>query len=180
VDLADLLMLDDIFGAIKQIRGKVKAVAPGNVHLTMKFLGDIPVSMKDEIVDVMKESVEGVKPFELTFKGVGAFPKRTYVKVLWVGVEGAEGVEAMRTIASRLNNGMAELGFKKDKRGFSPHLTVARVQYIREKKGIDLIFKGFEDKEFGSVRIGNIKLKKSVLSPRGPTYSTVEEVALQE
>jgi 2'-5' RNA ligase len=180
VDLAGLLELDEIFKAIDGVDGKIKKVEPDNVHLTLKFMGDTRIAMVHDIVDIMRDAVKDASPFSLSFKGVGAFPKRDYVKVLWVGVEGAEGIETVKGISRHIDKVLSHLGFKRDKRGFSPHLTVARVKFVRDKRALRHVFDAFEGVEFGKVDVASIKLKKSVLSPKGPTYSTVEEVEIKQ
>jgi 2'-5' RNA ligase len=179
VDLSGLLQLDPLFDAIRGVEGKIKTVEPENVHLTLKFLGDTPVSRITDIVDVMRASVEGAGPFVLEFRGVGAFPKRDRPRVIWVGVEGDEGVRTMGDIANRIDLGVSKLGYKREKRRFSPHLTVGRVKFVRDKRGLMQLYSDHEGVDFGNVTVSSIKLKKSVLGPRGPTYSTVEDVELK-
>jgi len=179
VDLSGLLELAPVFDAINGIEGKIRTVEPENVHLTMKFLGDTPASSIHDIVRVMKEAVVGARPFSLEFKGVGAFPRMDRPRVIWIGVEGEEGVRTMGGIAKNLDLGLSKLGYQREKREFSPHLTVGRVKFIKDKRSLRELFSDHEGVDFGKVDIGSIKLKKSVLSPRGPTYSTVEEIELK-
>jgi 2'-5' RNA ligase len=123
----------------------------------------------------MKAAVQGIAPFDLMFKGVGAFPKQDQPRVIWIGIE-APG--SLATIAARLEEGCADLGFKKEDRPFSPHLTLSRVKFIHHWRGLPDFFKAFHDKDFGKVRVERIRLKKSVLGLKGPTYTTVGEVLL--
>lgn len=175
VDLSGLVDLTSVLSAVADVDGKLKAVEPGNLHLTLKFLGDMREGLVEDIRGVMEASVKDVPAFDMVLKGCGAFPDRRRPRVLWVGCEGAE---ALTGIASSIDRGVSALGFKREKRSFSAHLTVARVRFIKDLAGLGRFFDRFDGVEFGTVRVGSIRLKRSVLSPRGPTYSTVAEVRL--
>ncbi|MCK4444757.1 MAG: RNA 2',3'-cyclic phosphodiesterase, partial [Thermoplasmata archaeon] len=147
------------------------------VHLTLKFLGDTSDDLVPEITRVMESSIEGMEPFEILFKGTGAFPNLNRMKVVWIGVK---NIGSMRSIADHLNAELIRYGFKREKRKFSPHLTVGRVKGGRNKHKLAEVIANWEDEDFGSMEVNRIHLKKSVLSPQGPTYSTVHEAKLAE
>lgn len=151
----------------------LKTVSVANLHITLKFLGDTPGNVVPEILCAMRESVASAAPFDIKFQGIGAFPGMSRISVVWVGIHGAEKLGA---IAEFLDEQLHRLGFKRENRPFSPHLTLARV---RSRKGIDAVRKLIEDNkniDFGTARVDAIALKKSTLMPQGPVYSTVEEV----
>ena len=105
-------------------------------------------------------------------KGVGGFPNFKNPRVIWVGIE-KNGAEKLTELANEIGTKLTTLGFEKEKK-FKPHLTIFR---IRKKIGdISAIMKDFEAEEFGTEIISKIKLKKSVLSPKGPEYSDLLEV----
>ncbi|MEA2053772.1 MAG: RNA 2',3'-cyclic phosphodiesterase [Candidatus Thermoplasmatota archaeon] len=152
----------------------VKLVEPENIHLTLKFLGEIGEDIIPGIGEVMKGSLHGIKPFTASLHGVGAFPNLNYIKVVWVGlVDNGQ----MEEIASRLNNGLHEYGFKNEKR-FVPHATLARVRSARGKEKLKELINKNRDKQFGEVNVECIRLKKSELTKEGPIYNTVLEVKL--
>jgi 2'-5' RNA ligase len=175
IDLAGKLELKEVSHALNGLFLQQKLVTPELIHLSLKFLGDISLSKVDDILEKMKSAVDGVAPFDMTFKGLGAFPKQDYPKVIWIGVMAPE---ALGQIANRIEEGCADLGFKKEDRPFSPHITLSRVKVVRDRKGLPEVFKSFQDTEFGKIHVDAIRLKKSVLAPRGPTYTTVGEVPL--
>lgn len=117
-----------------------------------------------------------MNPFLIEFRGTGAFPGLKHMRVVWVGVRNAE---KLVSIAEYLNDELAELGFKKEKRRFSPHLTLARVKGGKNKERLAEVVKGFENEDFGGLEVGGIRLKKSVLGPKGPTYSTLHEAEME-
>lgn len=141
----------------------IKPVEKKNIHITLRFLGDIDERKAAEIKDAI--STIRFEPFAANCLGVGVFPNEDYIRIVLMGVESSGNLEK---IAEELNDKLAGIGFAKEK--FASHLTIARV-----KKKLDL--KGFlsEHKNdfFGEFRISptDVKLKKSQLTPRGPIYA---------
>ncbi len=162
---------------LKGVNAQVKLVDMDIIHLTLKFLGDTSEDLVPEISRVMESSIEGVEPFQILFNGTGAFPNLNHMKVVWIGVKNIGG---MRSIADHLHGELVRYGFKREKRKFSPHLTVGRVKGGRNKHRLAEVISNWQDEDFGSMEVDRIRLKKSVLSPQGPTYSTVHEARLAE
>lgn len=150
----------------------VKLVAPANVHLTLRFLGEIEESIIQEVTDAMNSV--GFQPFDIQFKGVGAFPSLSRINVVWVGIR--KGHEELAEIAGRLEPKLRAIGIPSDKKGFSPHLTIARVRTGRNRDRVAELISELSEKDFGSMRAGSVRLKKSVLTPNGPIYFTIFEV----
>jgi len=162
-------------GELRDTGAALKVVDPEIVHLTLKFLGDMDEKLVPGIREAMIASVEGVPPFQVRFQSVGAFPARSRPRVVWVGVK---NVDPLISIAERLDERLSSLGFEREKRLFSPHLTVARAKGSRGMNRIQAVMDEWRDREIGVETVDSIRLKKSVLDPRGPTYSTVEEICL--
>ena len=158
---------------IRNCNASLKMVDMGNIHLTLKFLGETDEGLVDSIAEIMALSVEGIEPFTMGLRGTGAFPNENYMKVVWVGLE---NTEALATIARTLERELSKLGFKREKRGFRPHITVARVKGPKNKSRLAGVLREYRDDVFGSQTVECIRLKKSVLSREGPTYTTVKEV----
>jgi 2'-5' RNA ligase len=176
VEVGPLPALLDIEERLRATRADIKLVEPENIHVTLKFLGDTDEDLVDKIEDVMKASTAGVGPFTIKLENMGAFPKLDYMRVVWVGMSGAE---SLVQIAKALNNGLKPMGFKSDKKGFKPHLTIARVRSPRNKSELRRAIDAQIDDQFGEVHVDKIVLKKSVLSSQGPTYSDVRVVPLE-
>jgi len=153
----------------------VKLVEPENIHITVKFLGDTDENHIDAIEKSMKESVLVIKPFPITLKGTGVFPNQNYMKVLWIGITDEGNIE---TIARAIDEKLEPLGFKKENRGFSPHLTVGRVKTARNKDQLLKVIENYKAVEFTIQKVQSITLKKSDLTPKGPIYTTLREVPL--
>jgi 2'-5' RNA ligase len=150
----------------------LRLVNPQNIHLTVRFLGDINPSMVDVIHEEMKQIF--FTPFTVELEGLGAFPKPNYPRVVWVGIR--KGAKEVRKVFEQLEPRLRGLGFKPDTKGFTPHLTIARVTTGRNKVRLIERVRELEDYEFGIVKAKCLRLKKSDLTPRGPIYTSLREV----
>ncbi len=150
----------------------LKLVKPQNIHITMRFLGNISQSMVNPIHEEMKKT--SFTPFNVEIKGLGVFPKLKYARVIWAGIQ--KGADELTNVFNQLEPLLRRLGFKPDPKGFSPHLTIARVKTGRNKAELIRCIQELTDYEFGIVRAECLRLKKSVLTPKGPIYSTLREV----
>jgi 2'-5' RNA ligase len=178
VDVGEVLDTTGLRSSLEMANARMKLVEPRNLHMTLKFLGDIDEAIVDDIAGIMANAVEGTRPFTVSFKGVGAFPKPHYIRVIWIGIE-RDGADQLAGISKKIDTDLnSALRMKKEKKGFSPHLTVARVKSVRDKKGLADILESYRDTEFGQLEVTSIRLKKSVLSGQGPTYSTVKEIRI--
>lgn len=150
----------------------LKVVQPENIHVTMRFLGDVRIDNIEKIFDAMKKVT--FAPFDVKIQGVGAFPDARYPRVVWAGI--TQGANDLRSISSQLEPHLTALGFAPDPKGFSPHLTIARVRSGRNKMELAKFIDERKEFEFGTIRAACLRLKKSVLTPRGPIYSTLKEI----
>jgi 2'-5' RNA ligase len=150
----------------------LRPVAPQNIHVTIRFLGSISPNMVEKVYEVMKN----VKftPFTIKICGLGVFPNINYPRVVWAGM--TNGVEQLESIFTQLEPQIRELGFEKDAYGFSPHLTIARVRSAKDKQNLAELLTKKGDFEVGTIKANCLRLKKSQLSPKGPTYSTIKEI----
>jgi 2'-5' RNA ligase len=161
--------------AISKTGADVKLVEPENIHLTLKFLGDTEENQIDAIEQILKESVVGATPFSLTLRGTGVFPNERYLKVLWIGI--VDG-DILTRIARSLDEKLLLLGFAKDQRGFSAHLTIGRVRTAKNKDQLLTVINKYKDEEFLTHTVTAVTLKKSELTPKGPIYTTLREIPL--
>ena len=173
-DMENEQILTKLAAAQKLLRetgADLKFVEPENIHVTMRFLGDISLDMVDKIHMAMKN----VKftPFTIKLQGLGVFPSISYPRVVWAGM--TEGAEQLKNIYSQLEPQIRTLGFAADDHGFSPHLTTARIRSGANKQRLVELVTKKADYEFGTIKANCLRLKKSVLSPQGPTYSTLQE-----
>jgi 2'-5' RNA ligase len=157
---------------LANIGADLKLVKPENIHMTVRFLGDTHPHMVDVIHEEMKQI--SFTPFIVELGGLGTFPKPNYPRVVWAGIR--KGAKELTDVFEQLEPRLRGLGFKPDTKGFSPHLTIARVRTGRNKADLAELVRELEDYEFGSIKAECLRLKKSDLTPRGPIYSNLREV----
>jgi 2'-5' RNA ligase len=157
----------------------VKWVGPGGIHLTLKFLGNIPAKRVAEITEAMEKATQGISAFHLEISGLGAFPSLKQVRVFWVGIGGE--MDKLSRLQQSIDSALAALGFAKEERSFVPHLTLARIREgasppegrsFGELVGSTI----FEDKY--PVEVEAIRLMRSQLTPAGAIYTCLSVVGL--
>jgi len=171
-----LKKMTDIQNLLAKTGADLKIVEPKNIHITLRFLGNITTPMVEKIFEEMKKVQ--FTPFDVNIHGVGAFPNLRYPRVLWAGI--IQGADQLRSIFSQLEPRLRSLGFKPDPKGFSPHLTIARVKSGRNKAELVKCITENANYEFGTIGAECLRLKKSDLTPKGPIYSTLKEFCPQK
>lgn len=146
-----------------------------NIHLTLKFLGNVD-SVRIEDIKLALGKVK-FSPFQMEIKGAGAFPSLSRMSVIWVGIE--KGWTQIQEVYEQTETLFSGLGFPRESRTFSPHITIARVKTGRRRDEIASLLRRLEDKSFGTFTADKVRLKQSVLSGSGPHYSTLLEVPAQ-
>ena len=169
-----LKKIQDVQEKLVETEADLKVVKPKNIHITMRFLGEI----SSETIEKVIEQIEEIKSqsFDIEFKGIGTFPNIKYPRVIWIGIK--KGSNELKEIYTQLEPRLNKIGFNPDKKGFSPHLTIARLRSSRNRKTLTDILRHLEFLEIGIIRAEILKLKKSTLTPSGPIYSTIHEVNL--
>lgn len=153
----------------------VRWVRPEQVHVTLKFLGEVRDRDVPSVCAAVEYAAGAGKPFSLTVAGSGCFPKRGPVRIVWAGLDEPSG--ALLGLASALENECEKLGFPRERRPFSPHITIGRV---REDRSDGKIRSAVDSFQFDSVSqsVEDVTVMSSVLSPKGPTYTAVSTAAL--
>jgi len=150
----------------------VKLVEPGLVHITLKFLGDIHEDKVEPIASALSQIK--CKPFEASIKGIGVFPKPSYVKVIWLG-----GLGDFESLHSEVERVLSRFKFKQEG-DFTPHATIARVKQPVNRTDLMEKITNIGDTDLGTFRVSSIFLKKSTLTPHGPIYETLKEIKLSD
>jgi 2'-5' RNA ligase len=161
---------------IKGYGFKIRWVRPENIHLTLKFLGDVEALRIGDIAEAASKTVKGYTPISLKAKGIGIFPGIKRPRVLWVGLTGQ--LESLMGLQKTLDENLKVLGFPGEKRFFKGHLTMGRIKdKIDVKKFSDALmaFRSFETDEFTA---GQIILYKSELKPSGAVYTKLASASL--
>jgi 2'-5' RNA ligase len=170
VEISKGEILKEIQTFQEKIKIDAKPTRSDQIHFTLQFLGEIDEGKFEQVKDVLNEI--DFSKFKISLKGVGGFPNFKNPRVIWVGIE-KDGAEKLAELANEIGIKLTALGFERERK-FKPHLTIFRIR--KKIADISAIMKDFEAEEFGTEIISKIKLKKSVLSPKGPEYSDLLEV----
>lgn len=149
-----------------------KLVKSDNLHITLKFLGDIELEDIPRISDAMEKAVSGIEPFEVTVRGFGGLPRIEKPRILYVGVE--DEPEHISEIAGALERGLPDV--RKEHKKYIPHITFMRLKDPSIWRRIVKCFEGLWGEYFGIEQITCIDLMESELKPSGPQYRRLERV----
>ena len=158
----------------------VKWVDPGGMHLTLKFLGNIPSKRVTEVTGAMEEATQGISPFRLQISGTGVFPGLKQVRVFWVGIGGE--VDKLSKLQQNIDSALAALAFPKEERPFVPHLTLARIRQgasPSERRSFGELVDSTIFEEKYPVEVEAVNLMKSQLTPAGAIYTRLSAVRLR-
>lgn len=167
--------IGELQSELKRFARDAKWVNPTGIHLTLKFLGYVDPAQIEGIQGAIRKVTQECPPTEIEIRSCGAFPNSRRPNVLWTGVESEKLVE----IQGRVEEALVALGFEKEKRGFTPHLTLAR---FRDPHGLTPLMLEVEKKKalsFGSFTASKIRLYESILHREGAEYIVLKEFPLE-
>jgi 2'-5' RNA ligase len=159
---------------------QIKWVDPKNIHLTLKFLGNINTEITGKITLALEEAARGISPFLLRVKGLGAFPSLRKVQIVWVGLTGE--LDKLSKLQQRVDSSLVPLGFIPESRPFAPHLTIARLrdratQVERQNLGRLIAEANYESSHM--INVDSVYLMRSQLTNQGPIYNRISSIALK-
>ena len=155
----------------KTIHG-VKWVEPNNIHLTLKFLGDIEKETIEKIKEILSQIAKETKPFKIRLSSAGAFPSPSQPRVIWIGID--EGKNESSSLANLIEERVAPLGIEKESRAFHPHLTLARVKFLKDKSSVKNAFASLKVPQT-EMTATKIILFQSTLTREGSIYTVLHE-----
>jgi 2'-5' RNA ligase len=164
-------------GQVDLRKGDVKWVEPEGIHLTLKFLGEIPDQQVVEVCNVVKEVAGRYQAFDFAVREAGSFGGRS-ARVLWIGA-GLECPELLE-LQQDLEDELADAGWPKEGRQFSGHLTLCRIRNSQAGEKLAKVIEQYEDYDLGTVYAGSIIVFESQLTPQGPIYTPLGDFKLQE
>ena len=170
IEISDVEILKKIQTFQEEFQIDAKPIKINQIHFTLQFLGEISEEKCEEVKQQLRRIT--FSQFNLSLKGVGVFPNLKNPRVVWIGTD-KMGAGKLIEITNEIGMKLTSLGFQKDKK-FKPHLTVFRIKHKIDD--ISLKVKAYEVVGFGTQVITKIKLKRSILSPKGPEYSDLLEV----
>ena len=174
----------DVKSRVAEITARFRAIDRGvrwvkseNMHVTVYFFGGVDENRIPDLVHVCRKAVEGIEPFALTVQDISAFPSLERARVIWYGILN-EGDQLLQ-VYERVREGLRGTGIVKDieERPYTPHLTAGRVRHRMERRLVDEI-RELHDLSFGSSRVSEMTLFRSVLTPKGAEYEKLALISL--
>lgn len=156
----------------------IRWVPTDNLHLTLKFLGDVTNTEVPNVCTAMRRACQDFEPFELNYVGTGGMPTNDRARVLYVGVD--DPTQELTRLATTLETKMADLGFKPEPRDYRPHLTLGRVRNGHRSSHDDVMTRllSHQDTSWGDTTVTKVLLIASFLEKSGPSYQTMDTIEL--
>ena len=161
---------------LKRCRADVRWVAPGNIHLTLKFFGNVPDDEIGPLAQAARQVVAEAEPFQLQATRAGAFPSPNAPRVLWLGLGG--DVVPLTRLFYGLEKAFAALGYPPEGRAFNPHLTLGRVKSPANRDKLARLLEKLPPVDWPPFEVKELTLFQSVLSPQGSKYTPLQVIPL--
>jgi len=161
---------------LKDKSNKPSWAKPENIHLTLKFLGDTETGKIESMVNILEGIAGKSFSFEISVKGVGTFPAAGNPRVIWVGIEENKD---MLQLYNNIEEGLATLGFEKERRDFKPHLTLGRIKFLNDRAGLKRGLEKVAGLNLARFAVAGFALFKSTLTPEGAIHTRLKEYTLQ-
>jgi len=164
----------------KGIDSLVRWVPAENMHLTVKFLGDVSPSNVEFLIQMLRNEAENVHCFSIHLAGLGAYPSLKRPRVLYIGMQAPAGLDALQR---GIEASSRRLGYESEERPFSPHLTLGRVKQnvtASEQQKIRHAIEGMQVDVLGTASVDSVHLYKSELQPGGSVYTRLYSAPLKK
>jgi RNA 2',3'-cyclic 3'-phosphodiesterase len=168
--------LENVISELKKTEADVRWVNAGNIHLTLKFLGNTAVSQIPAMTDALSKKLSHYNAFYITIADIGCFPSEKRPRVIWVGIKDSDVLTNIKKDVDAVLTGFA---FAPEVRFFSPHLTIGRVRSMKKVAELMKHFADFKRSDFGRVEVSAIHIMKSELKPAGAEYCSLGRIPLE-
>jgi 2'-5' RNA ligase len=167
--------IEELQAPLKRTNAFVSWVKPENIHITLKFLGEVPEEKINEVFSATEAALKETKKFKMNLKGTGAFPDFRRPRVIWIGT--GKGGEELSNMSTKIEEEMEKIGFPKENRKFSPHFTIGRV---KSPKGIEKLMELVKSTDFETedIEVNEVTVMKSQLHPAGAIYTPLKKIPL--
>ena len=170
--------LGQLQGKLKGTENRIRWVNPSLIHLTMKFLGEVEEKNLEKVIQIARNVAGRFPVFKMEIGKMGVFPSFSSPRVIWVGIE--EGKDKLETLAAELEEELGQEGFSRSSRKWTSHLTLGRVKVLKARERLKvLLLQHCKEVEGIEVKVKSLSVIKSELTPRGPIYTILEKIPLQ-
>jgi 2'-5' RNA ligase len=193
-----LAAVGELQAHLARIKADVRWVRPQGMHVTLKFLGPVEPGRLEQVYTSVVAAVRGRPALQLCVHGLGAFPSWRRPRVLWVGLAASVGSagplpdgslrptmsdrrgggDGLAALAAAIDTAVQPFGFEPEKRGFTPHITLGRVNSLRGWPALEEVLKMHLDDDFGSSTVSAVVIYRSTLRPDGSVYSPLWTIPL--
>ena len=164
--------LAEVLGKLQSVGGKIRWTAIENIHITLKFLGDLTPEAIESLKSGLRREVAPFEPFHVRLVGTGQFPPKGSPRVLWVGCQSP--AQELEKLHAAVEKAAFDVGVPREKRAFTGHITLGRVKSGKNLNKVVEVLNSMREEEFGSFEVRGITLYKSTLTPTGPIYEALE------
>lgn len=176
----DIPLNANVIGQIDKLRKemvneRIKWVSTNQYHITLQFLGNTEISLIDEINVSLEKATGSFGGFTLELNEFGVFKNFRDPRVLWIGFSPSKELTLLK---DTIDQEMLKFGFEKSNKRFSPHLTIARIKYLREREKLEKLVNSFKDAIYQVIEVKEIILYESILKPEGPEYHVIKKHVL--
>jgi len=166
---------EELRSDLKTAGYKISWVAPANIHITLKFLGDVDETLPDAVASALAAPLRKIPAFNVSLRGIGVFPNPNRPRILWAGVD--DPGDSIKTLYLEMEKVISGMGFLPEKREFSPHATIARI-----RKGPSGVIEEFinsnNERPFGETFVNEVIIYRSTLTPNGAEYNVIRRIRL--
>jgi RNA 2',3'-cyclic 3'-phosphodiesterase len=178
IDSASKQKISGLINDLKQTNADVRWASENQMHLTLKFLGNIEQGKISLISAAIKTITGHIREFDLSFSGIGAFPAINRPRLIWAGID--KGSNELRMIAGLIEKEMGILGFDKEGRDYKAHLTLGRVGSQKKIKDLTKKMAELEFKFDPDTKVNKLVLFQSTLTPKGTIHTPLQKFPLSK
>ena len=161
---------------LKKEQASIRWIKSSNIHITLKFLGNVLEEKIDAIANAVEVAVQLIKPFTIEISKIGTFPNERRPRIIWIGAQ--SGDELLKLLAKNIDNEVHKLGFEKEKRSYKAHLTIGRVKQDKNIAGVIHRLNNNENLHAGSFIADEVVVMRSDLHPNGSIYTPLKRIKI--
>jgi 2'-5' RNA ligase len=176
IDRPNKEKLLNIISSLKKSNADVKWINENQMHLTLKFLGNVEENKILQISNALKPIADNFSPFSITFSKIGAFPNIHQPRVVWVGIQ--KGADELKNLSTKIEGDLEILGFPKEKRSYTAHLTLGRTRSLKNITNLTDLIKNAGFSSQNEIKINELILFKSTLTSAGAIYTPISKFNL--